>query len=93
MATDAEVRGKKLSELLTRLDELRDQRRQNAEALRLARLEDDAQALLSPEQRAVLNGAGITDKTDLSQLQARRDELISQIDATQALIDAVRQVA
>lgn len=93
MATDAEVRGKKLDELRRELEGLRAERQKNGEALRLARLEDEAQALLTSEQRAVLNTAGLTDKTDLSVLQARRDALVAQIAALEALIDAVRQVA
>jgi hypothetical protein len=91
--TDAEVRGKKLDELRQALDGVKAKRAQNGEALRLAKLEDDAQAQLTSAQRDALNQANITDRTDVSALQAERDRLVNLVDATQALIDAVKAVA
>lgn len=93
MATDAEVRSKKLDEYRSELQRLRDLKAQNNEQIRLAKLEDDAQAQLTSAQRDALNQGGITDKTDLSVLQAEKDRLQTLIDALQALVDAVRQVS
>lgn len=63
------------------------------EALRLAKLEDEAQALLTPAQRDALNQGGVTERSDFSQLTAERDRLQTLIGALQAMVDAVRRVS
>jgi hypothetical protein len=62
------------------------------ERLQIARLEDDAQALISAAENVVLNDAGLVDQDDVSVLAAERDRLMAEIDALQALAQAVRSL-
>jgi hypothetical protein len=81
---------------LRRLKDALEQRREEIgrvrERLQIARLEDDAQALISPAENVVLNDAGLVDLDDVSVLTAERDRLAAEIGALQALAGAVRSL-
>jgi hypothetical protein len=81
---------------LRRLKDALEQRREEIgrvrERLQIARLEDDAQALISPADNVVLNEAGLVDLDDVSVLTAERDRLAAEIGALQALAGAVRSL-
>jgi hypothetical protein len=81
---------------LRRLKDALEQRREEIgrvrERLQIARLEDDAQALISPADNVVLNEAGLVDQDDVSVLTAERDRLAAEIGALQALAGAVRSL-
>jgi hypothetical protein len=81
---------------LRRLKDALEQRREEIgrvrERLQIARLEDDAQALISPADNVVLNDAGLVDLDDVSVLTAERDRLAAEIGALQALAGAVRSL-
>lgn len=60
------------------------------EKLKLVKMEDDAEALLSPAQRTLLSDAGVTRPETAAALTTERDNLTTLIDAMVALSDAVR---
>lgn len=72
------------------LEQTRGELEKTRNDLRLAQLEDDAQAQLTESERVALRDAGVTDKTDVTELAARRDALTVRRDALQKLRDIVR---
>jgi hypothetical protein len=63
------------------------------EQLAVAKFEDDAEARLSADDRAVLVAAGILDRDDVAALNARRVQLTDEIRALRALAEAAEQAA
>jgi hypothetical protein len=90
VAVDEGQRDLDLRRLRDALTQRREKIAQVRERLQLARLEDDAQALLTPTQNVVLNEGKLVDQDDASVLAAERDRLAAEIDALQALAAAVR---
>jgi hypothetical protein len=90
VAVDEGQRDLYLRRLRDALTQRREKIAQVRERLQLARLEDDAQALLTPTQNVVLNEGKLVDQDDASVLAAERDRLAAEIDALQALAAAVR---
>lgn len=93
MATQAEIRDQYLKRLRDEIQRRKEELDRLRGRLRLARLEDDAQATLTPEDVAILRSAALIDKDDASMVQASISDLQTQIDALQRLIDAARTVA
>jgi ribosomal protein L29 len=93
MATKAEIRDQYLKRLRDEIQRRKEELDRLRGRLRLAQLEDDAQATLTPEDVAILRSAALIDKDDASTVQASISDLQTQIDALQRLIDAARAVA
>jgi hypothetical protein len=90
VAVDEGLRDQTLRRLRDAIQERRGELGRTRELLQLARLEDDAQAVLDPAVNVLLVDAGIVDQLDVTELQAVRDRLAAEVDAIQALADAVR---
>ena len=93
MPVDEGLRDLYLRRLKGALEQRRDDLGRTRERLQIARLEDDAQALIVAAQNVILNEAGLVDADDVSVLTAERDRLLAEIDALQALAQAVRSLA
>ena len=93
MPVDEGLRDLYLRRLKGALEQRRDDLGRIRERLQIARLEDDAQALIVAAQNVILNEAGLVDADDVSVLTAERDRLLAEIDALQALAQAVRSLA
>jgi prefoldin subunit 5 len=90
--TDEGVRDLYLKRLREQIEERRSRLEPLRESKKVVQLEDAAQVSLTAEQNTLLADAGIVDKGDLSAITAEIDRLRTEIEAIQALMDAIRAV-